>query len=271
MDDIDWNEALLSGGDSELLWETFHENSKTSRFDIFPSNDAVVAEMRAMNCSLSFDSFPMVALPADPGLALGGLEDAIFKRVTAREMRRCPVTLNQLAMVLRCAYGVTRDNEGTAFPRPFRTIPSGGGLYPLEIFFHTQVVDGLPGGLYHYNASEHHVRLVQAGDLTGAIGGALVQPGLAATASVILFITAMFERTTFKYRDRGYRFVLLEAGHLGQNVNLVAGALGLGVVNIGGFFDRDIDRLLRLDGVTHSTVYMSAIGERLEHGPTGGP
>jgi SagB-type dehydrogenase family enzyme len=88
----------------------------------------------------------------------------------------------------------------------------------------------------------------------------LVQSDIGQNASLIVFITAVFERSVFKYGDRGYRFIFLEAGHVAQNINLVATALGLGSVNIGGFFDREIDEFLDLDGVTHSTIYMVAIG-----------
>jgi SagB-type dehydrogenase family enzyme len=77
---------------------------------------------------------------------------------------------------------------------------------------------------------------------------------------MMLFITAQFERSLFKYRDRGYRFILLEAGHVAQNMNLAATALGLGSVDIGGYFDRQADELLGLDGLTHSTIYMVGIG-----------
>ena len=76
----------------------------------------------------------------------------------------------------------------------------------------------------------------------------------------MFFMTAMFERTVFKYGDRGYRFTFLEAGHVAQNMSLVATALGLGCVNIGGFYDREIDEFLGIDGLTHSTLYMLAIG-----------
>jgi SagB-type dehydrogenase family enzyme len=81
---------------------------------------------------------------------------------------------------------------------------------------------------------------------------------------MLIFVTAMFKRSTFKYGNRGYRFALLEAGHVAQNINLVTTGLGLGSVNICGYFDRQVDDLLDLDGVTHSTIYIIAIGKKLE-------
>jgi SagB-type dehydrogenase family enzyme len=84
---------------------------------------------------------------------------------------------------------------------------------------------------------------------------------------MIVFITAIFERSVFKYGNRGYRFVLLEAGHVAQNLNLATTALGLSCCNIGGFFDRDVDRFLGLDGIGHSTVYLVGIGGAADGSP----
>ena len=79
---------------------------------------------------------------------------------------------------------------------------------------------------------------------------------------MLIFIVAIFGRSTFKYNDRGYRFVLIEAGHVGQNLSLAAASLGLGCVNIGGYFDREIDNYLGLDGIEQSAVYLAAIGNK---------
>jgi SagB-type dehydrogenase family enzyme len=77
----------------------------------------------------------------------------------------------------------------------------------------------------------------------------------------MVFITALFQRSTFKYGPRGYRFAFLEAGHVAQNINLASTAMGLGSVNICGYFDREIDELLGIDGLKHSTIYMIGIGK----------
>jgi SagB-type dehydrogenase family enzyme len=222
----------------------------------------VVARMQAMWESLPYDLYPAVDLPTSLTPLDMSVAEAILTRVTARAMRPRALALQDLATLLHLAYGVTRNNVGTIWPRPFRTVPSGGALYPLEIYVHTVHVRGLTGGLYHYNPARNHLRLLVEGDQSSRIANALVQRNLAEDASLIFFLTALFERSTFKYGDRGYRFILLEAGHVAQNLNLVANALELGAVNIGGFFDRQIDDFLGLDGVRHSTIYLVAIGER---------
>jgi SagB-type dehydrogenase family enzyme len=104
------------------------------------------------------------------------------------------------------------------------------------------------------------LKLVRKGDYTDVIAKAMLQPELGRNASVMIFLTAVFERSVFKYADRGYRYIMLEAGHVAQNINLAANALGFGCRNIGGYLDRDIDCFLDLDGITHSAIYMIAIG-----------
>jgi SagB-type dehydrogenase family enzyme len=252
-----------SDPDEPELWSVFHENSKTSRFAPSPANEEVVAHMGALWESLPYDRCDRIGLP-EGALLDEPIGSTLRRRSTGRGMRPVPVSLPQLAAMLHAAYGVTRDNQGSSFPRPFRTVPSGGALYPLELYVHTAYVEGLSAGLYHFNPTDDSLRLLQRGDSARQIGQALVQPNLSTETSLIVFITAIFERSIFKYGDRGYRFILLEAGHVAQNLNLAATALGLGPVNIGGFFDRDIDRLLGIDGVAQSTIYMAGIGGNAE-------
>jgi SagB-type dehydrogenase family enzyme len=264
MSDGTWEAMRLAQNQNSEVFELFHENSKTSHCSPLEfSEHEIVARMQEMWESLPYDLYPAIALPCPLTPLRITLEEAILTRVTARAMEPCTITLENVATILHCAYGVTRSNEGAPWPHPFRTVPSGGALYPLEIFFHTTHVDGLSAGLYHFNPARNNLRLLVEQDQSAKVADCLVQQNLAYDASVIFFITAIFERSTFKYGERGYRFVLLEAGHVAQNINLVANGLGLGSVNIGGFFDRQVDELLGLDGVTHSTIYLAAVGKPL--------
>ena len=250
-------------GDADLVWETFHENSKVSRFDIPPSDHEVLARMAELAESLSFHGYPVVSLPESPPPLTMSLGDAIRKRATAKQMVPGPVDLQTVATLLRCGYGITRDQRSLGYPRAFRTTPSGGALYPLEIYFHSAHTAGFEPGLYHYNPTENNLRLLRHGDYTESIANALVQQNIADEASLIVFITALFDRSTFKYGDRGYRFALIEAGHVAQNIDLAAVALDLACINLGGFYDRKIDDFLDLDGLMHSTLYMVAIGKEV--------
>jgi SagB-type dehydrogenase family enzyme len=263
-----WTEMLeSSGGEGAAdapVSELFHENSKLSRLDSGLPDEHVVARMQAMWDSLPYDQYPVVELPSLLPATHVSLEQAVLTRRSARSLAPAAMNLSQVATILTYAYGVTRDNDGTAFPRPFRAAPSAGALYPLELYFHALAVDGLEPGLYHYNPAHSNLRRLRAGDLSYELGSAMAQPMLAYGSSMLVLITALFPRLTFKYGERGYRFALLEAGHVAQNINLAANAYGFASVNLGGFYDREIDALLGLDGVRHSTLYLVAIGHEFE-------
>jgi SagB-type dehydrogenase family enzyme len=211
--------------------------------------------------SFLFEGYPSIALPTELTPLHLSLEEAITMRHSTRNMIPAPFPLKDLATLFHYAYGVTRLNIGTNYPRPFRTVPSGGALYPLELFFYSSHIEDQPAGLYHYNPAKNVIRRIREENLSDSIANLLVQPEIAEQASLIIFITAMFERSTFKYGDRGYRFVLLEAGHVAQNFNLVASGLGLGCLNIGGYFDKRTNELLELDGLTQSAIYLLAVGK----------
>ena len=187
-----------------------------------------------------------VALPA-PTLPVGPLADTIAGRTSCRRFLAEPIALAQLGDLLHAGYGVlgTIDLWGEFCERP---VPSGGGLYPLELYVLTQRVDELVGGAYHYVPLTHTLEVVRPDPLPSLLTAEMFlgQPYLSAAAAVIV-VTAVVERSLWKYEDRGYRYLLLEAGHVAQNVNLSATALGLGCLNLGGFFDEDVAALLRLD------------------------
>lgn len=256
-----WQDILLSPADDQI-WEVFHENSKITEYSQAPSNEEVRAYMKELHETLPFDGYPMVELPLPLKPLAVSLDAAIEGRRSVRKLVPKPIDLSQLATLFHYGYGINRENKGTLFPRSFRVVPSGGALYPLELFFYAALVEGLEAGLYHYNPLNNCLRFLRDGISAKRISEIVIQPEIAVGASLIIFITAVFERSIFKYRDRGYRFILIEAGHVAQNLNLVSHALGLASVNIGGFLDRQVDSFLALDGITHSTIYMMAMGDR---------
>ncbi len=255
-----WNRLLNSPGREDLLWELYHENSKRGRNDAALSDEEVLEHMRELHEALPFTGYPAIALPRSLSPLCTNLDKVLRGRVSTYDLSPVDLTLEQMATILYYAYGVTRDNGGTDLPRSFRIVPSAGALYPLELFIHLNHSSLLEPGIYHYNPIQHNIRCTRAGNGTGNIAQALVQPKLAEQASVIIFITALCERSVNKYGDRGYRFALIEAGHVAQNINLVTTALGLGSVNVGGFFDREVDQFLGLDGLSHSSFYIVLVG-----------
>jgi len=240
-------------------WELFHENSKVGVYDAMPSDRAVAHRMAELIESFEFERCPAVELPP-PAKLDAPLAEITSRRVSSRVLEPIELSLPALTATLEAAYGVTRDNDDGNYARPFRAVPSAGALYPLELFFSTCAVPGLPGGIYHYNPLRREIRRVRDADAIPALEAAFIQPELIRNASAVFYLTAVFERVVFKYGDRGYRFALLEAGHVGQALALAAGALGLGCTNLGGFFDRDLDAALGVDGLAWSSLYAAAIG-----------
>lgn len=255
----EWNQETETN-----CWEVFHENAKTGRYDQALTNEQVLQEMENIYETFPYKTKSAIQLPNTLSAISNSFQDVILKRkTTARFGAKC-LSLEELRTILHFGYGETRDNKNDLYiPRPFRTVPSGGALYPLEIyFFCNETVEGLESGLYHYSPSLNAVHLLVKGDLRKRIASSLVefQSHLANELAVIVFITAVFQRSIFKYKEKGYRFALIEAGHVAQNINLTATALNMGVINIGGYYDREIDALLDIDGLRHSTIYMTGIG-----------
>lgn len=260
-----WRELRFPpASDEDHIWEVFHENSKVTRYGHHLPDQRVAGRMIRMAESFAYDGYPAVELPAPFDDLDVRLDQAIVDRVTPSAIEPVPLDLAQLSTILFAGAGVTRRNDTTAFLRPFRTAPSGGALYPLEIYLSTKHVEGLPAGVHHYHPTDHHLRRLRSGDLSGELAGVFVefQADLAFDASLVVMITGVFGRSTFKYGARGYRFALLEAGHVAQNMNLAATGLGLGCINIGGFYDRAADEFLGLDGLGQGTIYLLAIGAK---------
>jgi SagB-type dehydrogenase family enzyme len=170
------------------------------------------------------------------------------------------VAVAQLSGLLHAAYGVTAAGSGGT---RLRAVPSGGALYPLELYLLAAAVDGLGRGLYHFDPLEHDLERVQGAEARERLLGSMIFRDVAEEAAAVVVVTAMFWRTRFKYGLRGYRFALLEAGHVVQNLLLAAGAYGLGAVPIGGFYDRLLASVLGVDGVDEAPVYAACVGKAL--------
>jgi SagB-type dehydrogenase family enzyme len=155
----------------------------------------------------------------------------------------------ELATLLDAAYGVRGANR--------RTVPSGGALYPLEI--HVAIRSR---GVHRYDPELHALEEHNLCDPWPALEDACPLPELLENGFAALLLLAVFGRTRFKYGQRGYRFALLEAGHVAQNVALAAAALDLPALPLGGFYDARVDELVGADGVNESVVYAIVVGGR---------
>ena len=199
---------------------------------------------------------PFRELP-EPRLGRAALAEVLALRRSHRAFDDRAVELDELATILHAAYGVTGALADTV--QALRTVPSGGALYPLELYVASARVDDLEPALYHYDPLRHGLELLHPAS-PGALAELSPYGGVLAESAVVLLVTGVLWRSRFKYGDRAYRFTLLEAGHLGQNVVLAATALGLASVPIGGFFDRRVDAYLGIDGLHEASLYLLPLG-----------
>jgi len=195
-----------------------------------------------------------------PGANLDGpvsVEQTLLRRRSIRNYADTPVSINEVAQLLWAAQGITAD-------RHFRTAPSAGALYPLEIYLVSGNVIDLPAGIYKYRPHGHEFILMNAGDHRHDLQRAALNQGAIGRAAADIVICAVFERVTGKYDERGIRYVFMEVGHAAQNIALQATALGLGTVPIGAFDDRRVARVLKAEK-NEQVIYIIPVGKQTEN------
>ncbi|MBW1881339.1 MAG: SagB/ThcOx family dehydrogenase, partial [Deltaproteobacteria bacterium] len=175
----------------------------------------------------------VVELPAPRTTGTVTVEGALAARRSVRTFTAEPLTRAELAQLLWAAQGVTHEPGR-------RTAPSAGALYPIELYAVT------PDGLFHYQPDGHRLVLRSKGDLRGALAIAALDQECVAGAAAVFVVTGVVSRTAAKYGGLAERYVLLEAGHVGQNLALQAVALDLGAVTVGAFEDDKVQRALGL-------------------------
>jgi len=181
------------------------------------------------------------------------IEEALLLRRSIREYEDKPLTLQQVSQLLWAAQGITLPTYG------FRTAPSAGATYPLEVYVAVKEggVKELQAGIYHYLPRSHELELVKLGDYSMELMRAALDQEWVRDAAINLVINAVYERTTRRYGDRGMRYVHMEVGHVGQNVYLQCISLGLACVVIGAFYDEEVKRII--EGVGEP-LYIIPIG-----------
>lgn len=160
------------------------------------------------------------------------LEQTVARRRSRRDFSSRPLTLKQISQLVWSAQG--EEAKG------FRTAPSAGATYPLEVFVVTEK------GLFHYLPAKHSLESITDKDLRSGLASAALGQKFIAQAPATIIFAAHFERTTGHYGQRGVRYVFMEAGHSAQNIHLQAEALGLGSVAVGAFDDDSVSKVLKL-------------------------
>lgn len=205
-------------------------------------------------------------LPLPKRISSITVEEAILLRKSVREWRDSPITIEQLSMILWASQGVVEEVDGWLR----RASPSAGATYPLELY----VVVGeksvslsneeyVEAGVYKYDYKRHSLKLIKAGDFRSDLWKATLRQDWVKEAPVSLIICAVYERTTWRYGERGIRYVHIEVGHVGQNIYLMSTALGLGTVAVGAFHDDEVAKVVDARRDEHP-LYVLPVGVPLE-------
>jgi len=203
-----------------------------------------------------------VQLP-DPGsVRTGGVsvKEAIERRVSVRTYSQKTLSLPELSYLLWCTQGIKEIVHGYV---TLRTVPSAGARHAFETYLLVNRIDGLKPGLYRYLAVGHaleplHLDIHAADSITEACFGQDFVKGSAAT-----FIWAAVPyRMKWRYGERGYRYLYLDAGHVCQNLYLAAESIDCGVCAIGAFSDDDMNNLIGIDGIDQFVIYLATVGKK---------
>jgi SagB-type dehydrogenase family enzyme len=195
---------------------------------------------------------PFVKLPQPCLSGQVPLEQALLSRRSMRTYSRDALTVDDLTQLLWAAQGVTHSQG-------YRTAPSAGALYPLELYAAVGCVIGLPAGFYRYRCLEHALEFRSARDLRPELYRAALSQRPVERAPVTLLFTAVYGRTTATYGSRGVRYVDMEAGHAAQNLSLQAAALDLKSVVIGAFHDDEVKQAATLPA-DETPLYLVPVG-----------
>ena len=205
-----------------------------------------------------------VDLPAPGDLAVDDqvrLRDVITDRQTFRRYADSSLSLDELTYLLWCTQGIKMDRPPAGMRR---TVPSAGARHPFETILLVNRVDGLEPGLYRYLASVHKLLRLPANEaITDQIMGACLNQTQVNESAVTFIWVAVVERTVWRYSERGYRYMHLDAGHVCQNLYLAAWVIGCGVCAIGAFDDEKLNGVLALDGEDQFVIYAGTVGKRL--------
>jgi SagB-type dehydrogenase family enzyme len=263
----------LSGRSSTRLAEDFLVNTRLRRHDresessvLSYFTDQGIATLALLGHEEA-GGLPELALPPSVSLSME-LGEIVRRRRSCRRFTGDTLRLAYLATILRCAGGISTHHDvslarGGHCTLGFRTVASGGGLYPLEIYVLAVAPGDFPPGLYKYLPIGD--RLVEHGDAsivprilrTFAVPDDVIS---VSRAAAIVFLVGLPWRSMRKYGNRGMRFLFIEAGATSQNIHLAAQALGFGTVDCASIFDDEAHEAMSLDGTFESLLHTVIIG-----------
>ena len=197
--------------------------------------------------------------PADIKLKDKNLRECIENRRSVREYSQKPLSMDELSYLLWCTQGV-KDNTDKHI---LRTVPSAGARHPFETFILVKNVSGLKPGLYRFIGTKHAlVEINLEENIAQKIKDACGGQDLYDTCAAVFIWAAVPYRMTWRYWERGYRYIFIDAGHVCQNLYLAGESIDCGVCAVDSYDDDELDKLLGLDGENQFAVYMGVVGKK---------
>ncbi len=198
--------------------------------------------------------------PAEIEVPSMDLRQAVEQRRSLRVYSEVSLTQAELSYLLWMSQGVKKVSKR---PATLRTVPSAGARHAFETYVLINRVEGIPPGLYRFLAIEHALLPL---DLTDEINARLThaceQQSQVAESAATFFWVAVVERMFWRYVERGYRYLHLDAGHVCQNLALAAEQIGGGICPIAAFDDDELNSVLELDGDNQFVIYLASMGKR---------
>jgi len=208
----------------------------------------------------SYPSNRVIHLPNVPQEATMDFAEVLRRRKSIRTFSNQPLSKVDLGFLLWASTGIQRIEPGYEF----RTAPSAGALYPIETYIAANNVEDVENGIYHYNIKDHLLEEIKTGAFGGAVAHAALDQEMCADASAVFIWTAVFGRSKWKYSQRAFRYIYLDAGHVAENLALAAASINCGSCHVGAFFDDEINSIVNIDGTEESAICLSVVSHPKE-------
>jgi len=199
------------------------------------------------------EEIEVLKLPEPVYASNTSIEEAIQRRRSTRRYKDDALTLKDVSQLLWAGQGITRLEKG------YRAAPSAGAMYPLDLYVVAGNVEGLDAGVYRYGPSDHTITKTMTGDVRSELTEACLNQRMIERGAFTVVFTAIYERTTGRYGDRGIRYVHIDIGHAAENIYLQAVSMGLGTVAMGAFDDPAVKRILNLPP-EEEPLYLMPVG-----------
>jgi len=238
---------------SKNIGDDFQTKTKYARNQSFGGNLDWANKPEIYKC---YPSSKTVQLPNQLQKVTIYFDEVLRRRKSVRVFSNQPLSMVDLAFLLWASTGIQR----TEHDYEFRTAPSAGALYPIETYTVVNNVEDVEKGVYHYNIKNHLLEEIKTGNFGDELSRAALDQKMCATASVVFIWTGIFRRSKWKYSQRAYRYIYLDAGHIAENLALAATSITCGSCQVGAFFDDEINSIVGIDGTEESAICLSIVG-----------